>query len=535
MYVLYEWLVKTVKNFPKIFLSQKPVTLLAKAEKWSFSNKDKGLWIAPELTLTGYPAGDYWLHPQLIQDCAAQAAVLAAEIPVGQGLIIGSPWVIDGKLYNAALLLTDGQVQVAALKQHLPTYDVFDEARYFTPGHALLPIDWQGVKLGVLICEDMWYPEPALQAKAKGAEVLLVINASPFDRYKRAQRLFQARARVQATLLPLAYVNYSGGQDDIVFDGGSFALNATGDLIALANLAATELPVDFNATAKFADTDYTAIDQPFTKDLIVLALRDYVQRNGFKKILLGLSGGIDSALVACLAAEALGAENVTVIGLPYHYTSEASRVDAQALAGKLGIALQEIPIEQPVTAFHGILKQYISETTDLPWQNLQSRIRAVILMALSNAQNALLLTTSNKSELAVGYGTLYGDMCGAFNPLKDLYKTEVYTLAKACYGDIIPERIFTRPPTAELKPEQVDQDNLPPYEILDAILQRLVEGYQNADQIVAAGYDRLIVDKTIKLFHLAEYKRYQAPPGPKLTTRSFGREWRYPLTVGGKK
>lgn len=518
-----------MQNYRKITLCQIPATPLAGAEKLAFLRSNSGLKVFPELCLSGYPAADFWLHPQIIQDIAAQAQKMAQHLSAGQGVLVGAPWVVDGRLYNAALLLADGQVQIAALKQHPPNYGVFDEKRYFTPAERLSPIEWQGRRLGVLICEDMWYAAPAAQAKAAGAEMLLVMNASPFDRTKRHQRLFHARARVQASGLPLAYVNYAGGQDDLVFDGGSFVLNAAGEIMTMAGTAPGELAVDF-AAAALSDAGYTHIDDTLIKNLLVMAIRDYVRGNGFEKILLGLSGGIDSALVLCLAAEALGAQNVTAISLPYHYTSDASRQDAEILAKALGVTLHEIPIAQPVHVFHHLLESHIPQLADLAWQNLQSRTRGLILMALSNAQNALLLTTGNKSELAVGYSTLYGDMSGAFNPLKDLYKTEVYALAHTCYESIIPQRIFMRPPSAELKPDQTDQDTLPPYEILDAILQRLIEGYQSVDEVVAAGFDRTVTAKVARMLRVAEYKRYQSPPGPKMTARSFGREWRYPLT-----
>ena len=450
--------------------------------------------------------------------------------------MFGAPEFVDAGIYNALLVIRDGEILVRYHKQRLPNYGVFDEKRHFLRGQGnTAVIDFNGHRLALCVCEDVWGPNPAAQARAAGAELLININASPFDAGKADERLAVLRRRAAETGLPIVYANLVGGQDDIVFDGGSTAINGDGEL-AMRAPAFTEgvYAVDYldgrlsGAIAEALSTEaavYTALVQ---------ATRDYVDRNGFRGALIGMSGGIDSALVAAIAADALGPQRVWGVSLPSRYTATMSNDDARIEAEALGIRYSVLPIEPAVDAFTATLADsFAGRASDLTEENLQSRSRGVLLMALSNKFGNLVLATGNKSEMAVGYATLYGDMCGGFAPIKDVYKGLVYRLARYRNGlsPVIPERVLTRPPSAELRPDQLDQDSLPPYDVLDAILEAYVEDSLSVPDIVARGYDAATVQRIAKLVRGAEYKRRQAPPGPKVSRRAFGRERRYPLTA----
>ena len=508
------------------------------------------LVVSTELSVTGYPPEDLVLKP-MFQD-AAEAAVktLAKETADGgPGLIVGCPWRDGGKLHNAALLLEAGAVAGFRFKHNLPNYGVFDEVRVFAPGPLPGPIPFRGVRLGVMVCEDMWFPDVAECLQESGAELLVVLNGSPFDTDKQDVRLTHAVARVTETGLPLIYVNQVGGQDELVFDGGSFVLGAdrglrvqapsfvehliptrwtrgpNGDLDCAAGERAPELPEH--------DAIYRAM---------VLGLRDYVNKNGFPGVLIGMSGGLDSALSAVVAVDALGPERVHCVRMPSRFTSTASLDDAAECCALLGVACRTISIEPSFNAFLDVLApSFESRAPDTTEENIQARIRGVILMALSNKFGDMVLTTGNKSEMSVGYATLYGDMCGGYSVLKDVYKMMVYALGrwrnqqwvdglKGPKGRVIPEAIFTKAPTAELKANQTDQDSLPLYEVLDDILTCLIEGEMPLPEIVARGHDPAVVSRIWRMLDHAEYKRRQAPPGVKLTRRSFGRDRRYPIT-----
>lgn len=498
------------------------------------------LILFPELALAGYPPDDLLLRPGFLRRCQdAVASVEAAGLP--GHVLVGHPWQRDDRLYNACSWWHDGQLRLRYLKQALPNYAVFDEKRHFARGDAVGIVDWQGVPVGLLLCEDIWADEPAARAVAAGAELLLVANASPYHGGKRAEReaLLQRRAREHG--VAIVYLNLVGGQDDIVFDGQSLAVDADGRIAAAAPAFAEGLyTLDYDhAQRRFARPDWHCPPPEAEWGLlyaaVVRATADYVRKNGFKRVLLGLSGGIDSALTLAIAADALGAGNVDAILLPSRYTSELSNVEAARQAELLGAAWQSLPIEAAFGAFLTTLAPLFGDRPpDVTEENLQSRCRGVILMALSNKFGGLLLSTGNKSEMAMGYATLYGDMCGGFAPLKDLYKTEVYALARwrNAQGPAIPEVVIERPPSAELRDNQVDQDSLPPYEQLDAILYRFIELDQCRDRIIADGYPAEVVRRVARQVLLNEYKRRQAPPGPKVSRRAFGRERRYPISSG---
>ena len=507
------------------------------------------LVVFTELFLSGYPPEDLVLKPAFQTACRRAVEEVAAETADGgPALLLGAPWVEDGRLYNAALLLDGGAVAGVRFKVDLPTYGVFDEKRLFTPGPMPGPMAFRGVRLGVPVCEDVWSPDVVECLMETGAEILLIPNGSPYRRDVQDARLNVAVARVVESGLPLAYVNAVGGQDELVFDGGSFVLNADRSL-------AVQLPnfqerVRITRWERWADgwrceegarapllagdeADYAAC---------VLGLRDYVEKNGFPGVVLGLSGGIDSALAAAMAVDALGPDRVHGVMLPSRYTSPDSLADAAGVAGTLGLRYDILPIGQGVEALEqGLAPLFAGRGRDVTEENLQSRLRGTLLMALSNKFGAMVVTTGNKSEMATGYATLYGDMNGGFNPLKDLYKTQVFRLsalrnrwkpagALGPDGAVIPDNILTKPPTAELRENQTDQDSLPPYEVLDAILERLVERETPLDAIVTEGFEPALVARVERLLTLAEYKRRQAAPGVKVTARNFGRDRRYPLT-----
>lgn len=493
----------------------------------------------PELTVSGYPPEDLLQRPSFLEACAAEVAHLAARIH-GIAAIVGHPDAL-GEVYNAASLLRDGGVEWTYHKQALPNYTVFDEKRYFRHGHANRVFDIEGVRVGMLICEDIWEAEPAAGAAQAGAELILVINASPYDHRQAATREALLRQRATENGVPIAYVNLVGGQDDLLFDGHSVLVQADGEIVARApSFEEMLLAVEFDSeTKRLTAIDWPATDTRSPEALIyaglVRGVRDYIGKNRFSGVLLGLSGGIDSALTLAIAVDALGKDKVTAVMMPTEYTSDLSLREAKAQAEHLGVEYHVLPIEGIYGAFTDALAPvFAGRAPDITEENLQSRARGVLLMAMSNKTGRLLLSTGNKSEMAVGYATLYGDMCGAYAPLKDVYKTVVYALSRwrAGVDGAIPMAVIDRPPSAELRHEQTDQDSLPPYDELDAILEHFIEGEASADDIIAAGYDDATVRRVIRMVFINEFKRRQAAPGPRITTKAFGRERRYPITSG---
>ena len=507
------------------------------------------LVVFSELFICGYPPEDLVLKPALQEACRGAIEALADDTADGgPAMLIGTPWVEDGKLYNAVALLDGGRVAGLRLKVDLPNYGVFDEKRVFAPGPMPGPVNFRGVRLGVPICEDIWGPEPVECISETGGEILLVPNGSPYRRSAIDERLSVAVARVKDSAMPLVYVNQIGGQDELVFDGASFVLNA--DLTVGAQLpsfreavatvvferAAGGWHCSGGPAAKLAtgdEADYAAC---------VLGVRDYVDKNGFPGVVIGLSGGVDSALCAAISVDALGAERVRCVMLPYRFTSQHSLDDAAAIVAALGVHYDIVPIASAVEGLEKALTPLMAGLKrDVTEENLQARARGTMLMAISNKFGLMVVTTGNKSEMSAGYATLYGDMNGGFNPLKDLYKTEVYRLSRlrnrwkpegalGPSGRVIPENVIVRAPTAELRENQTDQDSLPPYDVLDAILERLVEREEPISTIVASGFDRDLVQRIERMLNIAEYKRRQAAPGVKVTLRNFGRDRRYPIT-----
>jgi NAD+ synthase (glutamine-hydrolysing) len=506
----------------------------------------------PEQSLCGYPAEDLLLRPGFLAACEQELESLANDID-GITAVAGHPHAI-GEVYNAASVIANRDILSTYHKQALPNYTVFDEKRYFRPGSEPLVFDCEGVRVGLIICEDIWEAEPAARAAADGAQLLLVINASPYDTRQAATREALLAQRARENDLAVAYVNVIGGQDDLLFDGASLLVAANGEVIARApSFEEHLLLVEFDSQSRML----RALDWPALRDEsgeaivyagLVRGVRDYVRKNGFKDVLLGLSGGIDSALTLALAVDALGAEHVTAVMLPSRYTSGLSLREAHAQAQALGVRYLDLSIESAFDAFDRTLDAACGGLNDVTAQNLQSRARGVLLMALSNQTGALLLTTGNKSEMAVGYATLYGDMCGAYAPLKDVYKTQVYRLARwrnhnarpgtrdSAPGqrkvEVIPSAVIERPPSAELRADQTDQDSLPPYDILDGILARYIEGAQSQAEIIASGFDADTVHRVVRMVFANEFKRRQAAPGPRVSTCAFGRERRYPISSG---
>jgi NAD+ synthase len=502
-----------------------------------------------ELFITGYPPEDLVRRPAFAAAARARVeALAAATADGGPGVIVGTIWPEEGKVYNSIALLDAGRVAALRHKVDLPNYGVFDEKRVFDVGPMPGPVNFRGVRIGVPICEDIWKDEVTECLQETGSEILLVPNGSPFDWPKSDQRMNVAVARVTETGLPLVYLNQVGGQDELVFDGASFVLNADRQLaVQLPAWEEALATVEFHRTAagwKAETGPRAALEagEAAAYHACVLGLRDYVDKNGFPGVVLGLSGGIDSALVAALAVDALGPARVHCVMLPYRYTSNASLADAAACAEALGVHYDIVPIAEPVEGFaRALAKTFAGTPGGVTEENIQSRARGTTLMAISNKFGAMVLTTGNKSEMSVGYATLYGDMNGGFNPIKDLYKMEVYRLArwrnasvpkgaKGPAGVVIPEGILTKAPSAELRENQTDQDSLPPYEVLDDILECLVEKEMPLADIVARGHDVATVKKVERLLYLAEYKRRQAAPGVKISSRNFGRDRRYPIT-----
>ena len=529
------------------------------------------LVVTPELAICGYAAEDLFLRASFIQACDDATAQVAHALAGLKGLtvVVGTPVMAGDGLrtksvavqqrHNAAKVLCEGKVLATYAKRELPNYQVFDERRYFTPGNTACVFEVEGdnvgVKVGLLICEDAWFDAPAQSAKDAGAELLVVINASPFHVGKGGEREQMMKARAQASGLPLVYAHLVGGQDEIVFEGRSFALQADGALAGRApsfkeNLFEISLKYASNrplahinrAQAAIELLALTAPEQTDDADLwhaLVLGVRDYLGKNGFPGALLGLSGGIDSALVLAIAVDAIGADKVRTVMMPSPYTADISWIDAREMAQRMKVRYDEISIIPEFEAFKASLaNDFKGRAEDTTEENIQARIRGTLLMALSNKFGSIVLTTGNKSEMATGYCTLYGDMAGGFAVIKDLAKTTVFRLAhwrnaNDPYGTgtaPIPERIITRPPSAELKADQTDQDSLPPYDVLDAILERYMENDESIESIIAAGFDRAVVERVTRLIKINEYKRRQAPVGIRVTHRSFGKDWRYPIT-----
>jgi len=503
------------------------------------------LVVFPELTLSGYPPEDLLERPGFLAECAAQLQRVAAAC-TGITAVVGWPEAVGGVVFNAASVLREGRVVATYRKRKLPNYAVFDERRHFAPGHEDCVVEVAGVPVGLVICEDLWHPEPIASTVAAGARLVVVPNASPFERDKQADRDALLAARQRETGAAIAYLNLVGGQDEIVFDGASVLVDADGRLHPAARAFEDQwLIADFDAaTGQFTRVLWPAEEDESRESLAyraaVRGLRDYCGKNGFKTAWLGLSGGIDSGLVLAMAVDALGAANVTAVRLPSRYTSDLSNDLAAEQAQALGVRLETVAIEAP---FEGFLKAlgplFDGLAPDVTEENLQSRCRGALMMALANKRGGLLLTTGNKSEYAVGYATIYGDMCGGYAPIKDLYKMEVFALARwrnaqqpAGAPHAIPEAVITRPPSAELRENQTDQDSLPPYELLDAILEAHIEGREGRDALLARGFPLESVDQVLRLVRISEWKRRQAAPGPKLSRRAFGRERRYPITNG---
>ena len=514
--------------------------------------------LTPELSICGYAAEDLFLRHAFIAACDDAVKTVARELAglKDMTVVVGHPIGGDSRTrsvavqsrHNAASVLCGGAVLATYAKRELPNYQVFDERRYFTPGTGVCVFEageaGNKVKVGLLICEDAWFEEPARLTKAAGAELLCVINASPFHVGKGNEREEMMRMRVLACGLPLVYAHLVGGQDEVVFEGHSFALNADGAVAGRApsfveNMFAVNVSPAEGAIQLIADVALVRSAEADLWDALVLGVRDYIGKNGFPNVILGLSGGIDSALVLAVAVDALGKDKVRAVMMPSPYTADISWIDARDMAARLGVRYDEISIEPEFEAFKASLKgEFKGLAEDTTEENIQARIRGTLLMALSNKFGSIVLTTGNKSEMATGYCTLYGDMAGGFAVIKDLAKTTVFRLAHwrnandpydSCH-EPIPDRIITRPPSAELRPDQKDQDSLPAYEVLDAILERYMENDQSIEDIIAAGFARADVEKVTRLIQINEYKRRQAPVGIRVTHRSFGKDWRYPIT-----
>jgi NAD+ synthase (glutamine-hydrolysing) len=511
------------------------------------------LVVAPELALSGYPPEDLLLRPSFMSACAEALRGMARELMSSQGLhvLVGHPHQFGDRgdvrtrstsrplRFNAASMLARGRIVGTYCKRELPNYQVFDERRYFASGRdaglAPLVCDVAGTRVGVLICEDAWFDEPGAAAKTAGAQVLAVLNASPFHLGKAGEREARMAERARATGLPVLFSHLAGGQDEVVFDGASFAVNANGE-ISLRGPSFDEALV----TAEVEGGSVHGKVEPLPTleaqawQALVVGVRDYLGKNGFPGAIIGLSGGIDSALVLAIAVDALGAAQVRTVMMPSPYTADISWIDARDMAQRLGVQYDEIPIAPMFDSFRAALApEFTGLAEDTTEENIQARIRGTLLMALSNKTGRIVLTTGNKSEMATGYCTLYGDMAGGFAVIKDVAKTLVYRLARwknAQGREVIPERIITRAPSAELRPDQTDQDSLPPYDVLDAILARYMEEDQSIDDIVAAGFERTTVERVARLIKVNEYKRRQAPVGIRITHRAFGRDWRYPIT-----
>ena len=506
--------------------------------------------LTPELVITGYPPEDLLLRPSFIDQCDQVLKGLCASLSglAGLHVVVGHVTSQNGLLRNAASVLVDGRVLGTYFKRELPNYAVFDEQRYFAAGEHPFSFTVGGVCFGVNICEDIWFDAAPEAAAQQGAHTLLVLNASPYNLGKYAQRLEIARRCISRTGCSLVYANLVGGQDELTFDGASFAMDASGALVNrlpdyTSALSLIEVSSDSSMVA-YVSPAPGLVAQAMAPELgleaqvwqaLTTCLGDYVKKNGFRTVILGLSGGIDSAVVMAIAVDALGAENVHAVMMPSRYTADISQIDARDMVQRLGVGYEEIAIADLAASFDQVLSpMFAGKALDATEENIQARLRGMLLMALSNKFGHLVLTTGNKSELSTGYCTLYGDMAGGFAVLKDVPKTLVYRLARwrNTLSEVIPERIITRPPSAELRPDQTDQDSLPEYDVIDGIIERYVDQNQSAAQIVAAGFERVAVEQIVRLIRINEYKRRQSPPGPRITGRAFGRDWRYPLSNG---
>jgi NAD+ synthase (glutamine-hydrolysing) len=498
------------------------------------------LVVFPELTLSGYPPEDLLLHSGLKRRVREAVRRVVSEVE-GITVVFGFPEYVNGEIYNSAAVVRDGELLATHRKWMLPNYAVFDEKRYFEPGMEPTLFEVGGIRFGLIICEDAWFKAPAKAAASAGAEAIVVINGSPYHVGQRAARLAELKSRVAECDIPMIYLNMVGGQDELVFDGASFALDRNGDVVFRApefrdglyvleaeptSAGINLLPQALPPASELVESVYRAL---------TLGVHDYVEKNGFPGVILGLSGGIDSALTLAIAVDALGADRVMAVMMPSRFTSDMSRDDAAKQADDLDVRYQILPIEGIFDAVIDVLSPvFEGMATDATEENIQARCRGILLMALSNKLGLMLLTTGNKSEMAVGYATLYGDMAGGFAPLKDCSKTLVYALARYrnSISPVIPERVLTREPSAELAADQKDSDSLPPYDVLDAILEAFIEKDQSVDEISESGFDRDTVVRVLQMVKRAEYKRRQAPPGVRVSGRAFGRDWRYPITSG---
>lgn len=493
------------------------------------------LLLTPELSLCGYPPEDLLLRNGFVRACEQEMNALAACIS-GIDVIVGHPHESDGKLYNAASLLRNGRIVSTYFKHSLPNHAVFDEERYFARGTQPCVFELAGINFGINICEDVWNSEAAVLAHHAGAQVLLVLNASPYSMHKQAARYNTLRQRINETAMSVVYANMVGGQDELVFDGGSFLMDRTGTISVQASVFKEELI--FAEIAADAQPAGEVVALPETEasiyQALCLGLQDYIAKNKFPGVLLGLSGGIDSALTLAIAVDALGADKVHAVMMPSPYTAQISLDDSREMVKILGVKYDEFSIEPIMQGYLSVLQDsFAGRANDTTEENLQARIRGNLLMALSNKLGRLVLTTGNKSEMSVGYATLYGDMAGGFSVLKDVGKLLVYRLSRYrnSQGYVIPERIITRPPSAELRPDQTDQDNLPPYEVLDGVMECYVEKNMSIAEIVTAGYQESDVRRVVKLIQGSEYKRQQSAVGVRITERGYGKDWRYPITV----
>ncbi|MEA1990143.1 MAG: NAD+ synthase [Pseudomonadota bacterium] len=515
------------------------VDLIIEAAKRAKNESQADIIVFPEMTITGYPPEDLLLRGGLYLQIN-QALNRICEAVTDIVCVVGYPMMDElGERFNMAAWIEDGLIQASYMKQNLPNYSVFDEQRYFSAGHHPCVVEFNGIKFGILICEDIWKITPSTQARDAGADIILNLNASPFSEEKHQDRIETLQRRVDEIKKPIIYVNQVGGQDDLVFDGGSFAMCTDGEVC----VQAPEFKSQLTAVKLVKQADSVVILEGQKSELfegeariyeaLKMGVKDYVQKNGFPGVILGLSGGIDSALTLAIAVDALGADKVEAVMMPFRYTAEISKEDAALQAKTMGVKYQSIPIESMYSAFEVALAASFEGTeADLTEENLQARIRGTLLMAISNKAGKMVLATSNKSEVAVGYSTLYGDMVGGFSPLKDVPKTLVYRLAeyRNTLSECIPNRVITRPPSAELRPDQVDQDSLPDYDVLDTIVKQYVRLDKSPAEIVSLGFDEEDVRKVIRLIDRSEYKRRQSAPGIKITQRAFGRDRRYPIT-----
>lgn len=498
------------------------------------------LVLFPELSLSGYPPEDLLFHKGMRRQVSAALERVRAETS-GIAVMVGYPDYTDDAIYNAAALIRDGKVLGNYRKQELPNYLVFDEKRYFKHGHESCVVELKGIRVALLICEDVWEPNPARAAKQAGAQLIVVINGSPYSLRYQARREGMVRARVDDTGLPVVYLNLLGGQDELVFDGGSFVMNAAGEIVQRAvsfeeSVFAVDVDlIDGKAVPRPGDVAVELSEEGSVYNALVLGVRDYVSKHRFPGVVLGLSGGIDSALTLAIAIDALGADRVHAVMMPSRYTAQMSLDDAAAQARMLGVSYDVISIEGMFESALAALKSvFAGRAPDTTEENIQARCRGLLLMAISNKTGRMLLTTGNKSEMAVGYATLYGDMAGGFAPIKDCSKMLVYRLAhyRNSLARVIPARVIERAPSAELRPDQKDSDSLPPYEVLDAILELFIEDNLSVDEISSRGFDRATVGRVLEMVKRNEYKRRQAPPGVRISDRAFGRDWRYPITSG---